>query len=76
MSDVELLAQKLDAYIERNDEYHREQDERHKKYEDKIDEMHQILTATGMVGKAFRWILATVIAIGAAFFTVKQLFDN
>lgn len=73
MSDIELLAQKLEAYIEKNDEYHRIEDERRRKYEEKIDEIHQILTATGMVGKAFRWILATIIAIGATIITVKQL---
>lgn len=73
MSDIELLAQKLEAYIEKNDEYHRTEDERRRKYEEKIDEIHQILTATGMVGKAFRWILATIIAIGATIITVKQL---
>jgi uncharacterized protein (UPF0335 family) len=73
MTDIELLAQKLEAYIEKNDEYHRLEDERRRKYEEKIDEIHQILTATGMVGKAFRWILATIIAIGATIITVKQL---
>ena len=74
MSDTERIEQKIDTYITNNDKYHEEQDERHQKYEAKIDEMHAILTATGLFGKAFRWILGTVIAMSAAFIAVKQLF--
>lgn len=43
---------------------------------EKIDEMHQILTATGMFGKAFRWVLGTIIAMSATFVALKQLFGS
>lgn len=76
MSDIELLAQKLDSYIKANDKYHEERDEEYKLMAQKIDDMHAILTATGMFGKAFRWVLGTIIAISGAFIALEQLFDS
>lgn len=76
MSEIELLAQKLENYIKANDKYHEERDEEYKAMSKKIDEIHQILTATGMLGRAFRWVLGTIIAMSATFLAIKQLFDT
>jgi len=74
MSDIELLAQKLEAYIEKNEEYHEKRDEEFKTMAEKIDEIHNVFTATSLVGKAIKWIAGFIIAVGSAYLLIKQLF--
>jgi hypothetical protein len=77
MSDIEEIKIEIRSLKEaniRNEEYHREERIKEDARDLKINEMHQILTATGMLGKAFRWILGTIIATSAAMIAVKQLF--
>lgn len=73
MTDIDLLSQKLDAYIEKNELYHKERDEEYKAMAQKIDEIHAVFTATGLVGKAIKWVATFIIAVGSAYLLVKEL---
>lgn len=76
MSEIELLRQEIQHFKDDNDRYHVEQDERHKKYEEKIDEIHTLLTAGGLVGKTVLWIAGLITTVGAAYLMIKQIFLN
>lgn len=73
MSEVERLSQKLDAYIEKNELYHKERDEEYKAMAQKIDDIHAVFTATGLVGKAIKWVATFIIAVGSAYLLVKEM---
>lgn len=74
MSDIDLISQKLDAYIEKNELYHKERDEESKSMAIKVDEIHQLLTAGSLIGKVVLWIAGLITTVGAAYLMIKQIF--
>ena len=77
MSDIEeikIQLARLEEYNINNDKYHATQDEKTKDMAQKIDDMHAVFTATGLVGKSIKWIAGFIIAVGSAYLLIKELF--
>ena len=74
LEEIKIKLAKLEDYNIRNDEYHVEEREKTKDMAQKIDDMHAVFTATGLVGKSIKWIAGFIIAVGSAYLLVKELF--
>lgn len=74
LEEIRIRLAGLEEYNRHNDEYHLEESIKNKNMSEKIDDIHQLLTAGGLIGKLILWIAGLITAVGGAYLMIRQIF--